>query len=308
MLAGIDIITVADNAPILAGHLRRQARLRDPVHEPLGVQPVCDQLRHGDEREPVLGRVSREVVALHRRAVVVQDLTDHAGGVQPGEPGEIDRGLGMANALQHAPIAPPQRVHVPGAPEIAPDRCRIDRHLNRFRTVSRADARRHAEARGGIDADRERRSKRVGVLDALWRKPELIDALASESETDHAFRLQHRVDQRGRDELGGANEVAFVLAILVIGDDNELAGANVRDGLRYGPELHGHRESGLENRASTDAELLDPRWSLARTPLPAATSRTYGCNSCLTYLPITSPSTWTVSPIARPPSVVWRRV
>ena len=56
-------------------------------------------------------------------------------------------------------------------------------------------------------------------------KPELVHALAGERETDHPLRLQHEVDQRGRHELRSADQIALVLAILVIGDDDELAGA-----------------------------------------------------------------------------------
>ena len=47
----------------------------------------------------------------------------------------------------------------------------------------------------------------------------------------------------GGDELRGADEIAFVLAILVVGDDDELARANVGDRLFDGAEWHGSTSS-----------------------------------------------------------------
>ena len=45
-------------------------------------------------------------------AVVVHDLADHAGGIEPGEPRDIDGGLGMPGADEHAAILGDQRKDV----------------------------------------------------------------------------------------------------------------------------------------------------------------------------------------------------
>ena len=46
------------------------------------------------------------------RPVVVHDLADHAGGVEPGEAREIDGGLGLADSLEHAARLARERLHV----------------------------------------------------------------------------------------------------------------------------------------------------------------------------------------------------
>ena len=46
-----------------------------------------------------------EIVEPRHRPVVVHDLADHAGGVEPGEPRDVDRRLGMTGANQHAAVA-----------------------------------------------------------------------------------------------------------------------------------------------------------------------------------------------------------
>jgi len=47
-------------------------------------------------------------------AVVVHNLADHAGGMQPCEPGEIDRPLSLARPLQYASRLGPERKDMPG--------------------------------------------------------------------------------------------------------------------------------------------------------------------------------------------------
>ena len=50
---------------------------------------------------------------------------------------------------------------------------------------------------------------------------------------------RHEIDRLGRDAVGGDGEVALVLAVLVVDDDHELAGADVGDRLLDARELIG---------------------------------------------------------------------
>ena len=52
------------------------------------------------------------------RAVVVDDLGEHAGLGEPGHAGEIDRRLGVPGPLEHAALAVAQREDVAGAGEV----------------------------------------------------------------------------------------------------------------------------------------------------------------------------------------------
>jgi hypothetical protein len=49
---------------------------------------------------------------------------------------------------------------------------------------------------------------------------------------------RHEVDDLGRDQLGGADEVALVLAVLVVHDDDHAAVAQVSGGLFDGSKRH----------------------------------------------------------------------
>jgi hypothetical protein len=65
------------------------------------------------------------------RPVLVHDLADDAGRVEAGEPREIDRGLGLTAALEHATRARAQGEHVARLDEILRPLAGVDRHLDR---------------------------------------------------------------------------------------------------------------------------------------------------------------------------------
>ena len=71
------------------------------------------------------------------RPVVLHDLADHARGDQAREPREVDRRLGLAGALEHAAGTGAQREHVTRLDEVGATLRRVDRSLDRARTVVR---------------------------------------------------------------------------------------------------------------------------------------------------------------------------
>ena len=242
VLAIVDVVAVADHAPL--AEVGRQARLGDAVHQPLVLQAVGDELGDGDEGEVVPIGERLELRPARRGAVVVEDLADDARRVQAGEPGQVHRGLGVADALQHPAVARPQRVHVARTTQVRAHRGGVHRHLNGGGAVAGADAGGHAEARRGIDAHGEGGAHGLGVVLGLRREPELIHPFAGEGEADHPLRLHHEVDHLGRDALGGADQVALVLAILVVRHDHETALADVLDRLLDGAERHASADPG----------------------------------------------------------------
>src|SRR5262249_30512073 len=241
----------------------------DAVHEPLVLQAVGDELGDGDERETMVPGEALQVGAPRHGAVGVQDLTDDAGRIEVREPGEIDAGLRLAHALQHAAGAGPQREDVTGPAQIAGHGGGVDGDADRCRAVGRRDARRDPEPGRRVDADRERGLVRLVVVLGHLRQAERLAALRGQRHADEAASVRrHEVDHRRADLFGRPDQIPFVLAPLVVGDDDELARANVRNRLFYCAERH----------------------------------------SCLTYLPSTSASTCTRSPAASFPSVVCARV
>ena len=54
---------------------------------------------------PCSAREADQVRQPRHRAVLVHDLAEHAGREEPGEPREVDGGLGVTGALEHAALA-----------------------------------------------------------------------------------------------------------------------------------------------------------------------------------------------------------
>ena len=73
---------------------------------------VGDQVGDGGDLQAVELGEGDQVRQPRHGAVVVHDLADHAGRIQPGEPRDIDRRLGMAGAHQHAAVAGGKRKDV----------------------------------------------------------------------------------------------------------------------------------------------------------------------------------------------------
>ena len=94
----------------------------------------------------------RHLLALHDRAVVVHQLADDADRRQAAQFAEIDRGLGMARAQQHAAVARDQRKHMTGPREIAGAGIRIGQRA----AAGSAFVRRDAGAAIGLVVDRDR--------------------------------------------------------------------------------------------------------------------------------------------------------
>ena len=236
MLVRVDIVAIADH-PELAER-RGKPRLGDAMHQPLVSQPVRDELRDGDERECVLLRKRLEVGTLRGGAVGGEDLADDAGRLQAGETHEIDGRFGVADALQHAAFTGAQRVHVPRTPEIRRQRIRVRSGTDRRGPIGRGNSGRHAELRRGVDRHGEGRAHRLRVFGAHHREIELRDALGRKREADHSLRVHQKIHARRRNELGGADEVAFVFAVFVIGDDDELSLPQVVERLLNSSERH----------------------------------------------------------------------
>ena len=73
---------------------------------------IGDEVGDGADLETVKLRELHEVGQPRHRAVVVHDLADHAGRIEPREPRDIDGGFGMAGAHQRAAVARDQRKHM----------------------------------------------------------------------------------------------------------------------------------------------------------------------------------------------------
>ena len=200
------------------------------------------------------------------RAVLVHDLADDAGRVEAGEARQVDRRLGLARrAASTPPERGPQREHVAGPREVLGLRRGVDRGEHGRRAVGGGDAGGRAPA--WPRSARRTRCRTARVFCSSWT----ISGMRSSSSRSPVMGRQieaaavagHEVDDLGRDLLRGDREVALVLAVLVVDDDDHLAGPDVLEGLGDGAERHGAFLAGRRQR---------PRAARSRSTYLAITS------------------------------------
>ena len=195
-------------------------RSRGPLDEAVVPPPVLDQVGDGDHLQAVPLAVPDEIGDPGHRPVVVHDLADHAGRNQAGEPGEVDRRLGLAGAVEDAPRPGAKREDVTWLHEVVRAGRRVDGDLDRARAVVRRDSGRDALTR--FDGDRERGAQRRLVPLRHLAQVELLAALRGQAQADQPPGVgRHEVDRLRRDELRRDRQIAFVLAIRVVDDDDE---------------------------------------------------------------------------------------
>jgi hypothetical protein len=81
VLRAVDVVPVADDGEL--AEVGRNPRLGHPVDQLLGLQPVGDELGHGDEGEPQPVGHRVEIRPPGHGAVGIQDLADHPAGTRP---------------------------------------------------------------------------------------------------------------------------------------------------------------------------------------------------------------------------------
>ena len=136
---------------------------------------------------------------------------------------------------------PPSRARrgkdVAGPREVAGPRAGLDRGQDGARAVGCGNAGGHALAR--IDGFAEGGAEVGGVVRRHQGQAESVAALAGQREADQAAAEGgHEIDDFGRHLFGGDGQVAFVLAILVVDDDQHAPGASFLDSLGNGREWH----------------------------------------------------------------------
>ena len=171
-------------------------------------------------------RESRQLGEARHRSVGVGDLADHADRPEPRHDAEVDGRLGLSRADQHAALASAEREDVPRLHEVGRPRRRVREDVNGARAIGRADAGRDALA--GVDADRERGPETGLVPRDHLREVELLHPLRRHRHADDAARvLADERDVLRPAALRRHDEVALVLALLVVEDDDHPSAADL---------------------------------------------------------------------------------
>ena len=186
--------------------------------------PVLLDVGDRREREVVLrGELAQVVPARHLAVLVADDLAERARGGQARQAREVHGRLRVAPALERAPGPRAQREEVARPAELVRGGLRVREGAERARAVARGDARRHVAAEE-VHGDGERRALGVLVARDHGAEPQLVEPLAGHGDADDAGRVAHGEGQRlGRRRLRGEDEVALVLPVRVVRDDDGLA-------------------------------------------------------------------------------------
>ena len=144
-----------------------------------------------------------------------------AGGLQPCQARQVHRSLGLAGAHEHPPGLRPQGEDMSGADEILGPGIRGDGRQDGRCPVGGGNTGRHAVAR--IDRDGKGRAEGRGILLHHHGEFRAIHLLLAQGEADEPPAVRgHEVDGLGGDQLGRHGQIAFVLPVLVVHEDDHL--------------------------------------------------------------------------------------
>ena len=204
---------------------RRKLHAFHTLHQTFRAAAVFDQRRHVAKLQPPLLAEDLQLRQPRHRAVFVQNLTDDAVGGKPRHAHQIHGRLRMAGPNQYAAVARDQRKNVARRMEGVRHATRIRQARQRLRAVVCGNARRRPFVR--VDADGETCAKRIRVP-RHFMQPELQRPLPRHRRTHEAARMRdHEIHRFGRDLLGRHDQVAFILAVLIIRQHNHFAGGQI---------------------------------------------------------------------------------
>ena len=231
---------VADRAELAVPG--RDAGLGDALDVLLVLAAPLDQVGDGDQREVVLVGEDPQLVGLRHRAFVLlaDDFADRARRLQAGHPGQVDGGLGVAGPAQHPAVLGAQRNDVAGPGEVVGDAGRVGEQPHRGGAVGRRDS--GADAIFRVDGDGVGGAVLVLVHRVHRQQAELVADRAVQRHAQVARGVaDHERDELGGGLLGGEDEVALVLPVLVIDDDDGLTRRDVGNRPFDGVQPRHHR-------------------------------------------------------------------
>ncbi len=190
---------------------------------------------------PIFSPCSRantlEIRAPGHAAVLIENLDDHRCRAQPCQPRQVAAGFGMAGPNQHPARLRHEGKDVPGLHQIPGLGIGLDRSPHGGGPVRRRDAGGYALCRLDGNGEVGRVKGLVGI--DHQRQPQLLASILGEGQADQTASVtRHEIDRLRGDRLGGHQQVAFVLPVLIIHDDNHLTLAYILDDFFGAVESH----------------------------------------------------------------------
>ncbi|CKR78434.1 Uncharacterised protein [Mycobacterium tuberculosis] len=206
----------------------RNPRLGDPLNVLLVLAPPFDQVSNGDQRQTVLIGEHPQFIGVRHRALIflADDLANRPRGLQPGHPGQVHGGLGVAGPAQNPTILGPQGDHVTGAGEIVGHTGRIGQQPHGGSPIGRRNA--SSNAIPCIDCDGVCRPVLVLVHRVHGQQAQPVaDGTVQRNAQVSGGVADHEGHHLRRCLLGGEDQVTLVLPVFVVDDDDGLTRRNV---------------------------------------------------------------------------------
>lgn len=198
---------------------------------------MLDDLLDGAHFEVVFFDEVGELGESGHGAVGVADLDPDGRGGEPGEFAEVDGALGLSDSDEDAAVAGAERVDVSGPDEVVAGGSGVEGEFDRFGAFLSGDAGGEAVLGVAVDGDGQRRAADGGIDGGLGVEVEPVAVGLGEGEEEVAPGLSdHECDGLGCDELGSHDEVALVLAVFIVGEDDDPACSELVEDLFDGAE------------------------------------------------------------------------
>ena len=199
-------------------------------------QPVGYKVAYGQHVQAMLAGKLLQLRHAGHGAVFVKDFNQTGSRMQAGHAGQVDGCLSMPCAGQHAAVLRIKRIDMAGTAESLRGTLGVGQRLDGFGTVMTAYA--GGTAFKFVNGYRKRGAQHAGIVLNLMFQFQHPTAFVGNRRTQHATSVfQHEVHFFRRNEFGGRNQVAFVLAVLVVNYNHELSFTKVLYGLFYRSEF-----------------------------------------------------------------------
>ena len=213
--------------------LRGQGNRHALLDDRLLLEAVSDQRSDRDDFQVEFFGNLLKLRQTGHRAVLVHDFDQRACGLQSGQTGQVDSGLGVSRAAQHAFVPRAQGIDMSRTAQVGRLCRRVGQRTDGRGAVVDRDARSAVVAQQ-VDRYGEGRAEQRGVVFLHHIETQFGAAFLRQGCAQHAAAFfEHEVYDFGGDLLRRDDEVAFVLSVLVVHDDNGFADAEVFDDLLY---------------------------------------------------------------------------
>ena len=229
MLGIFGAVHIGFGNPVPAKH-RRHRNFGDALHQMIVAAAIGDQVTDRPDFQPVLLGKQHQIIHAGHGAILVHDLADHPGRIETGQTRHIDRRLGMPGPDQNPAVPRNQRKHMARRDDMFRSLAGIDGHRDSPRPVCRRNAGCHPFCR--FDGHRERGFVSRAILSAHQRQAQLLDPRPGHRQTDQTATIfRHEVDRIGGRHLGRNDQIALILPVFVIDQNEHPAVAGFLDNL-----------------------------------------------------------------------------